>query len=109
MKASWRTMPNDTQMQDFIDEHLATIRPLSRDSALAWWENAQTGSDEAAERAADLTAHMLKVYAEREPFAFLQGLHPDVFADPLLARQHDVLRRAFLAEQMAPETIDQLV
>jgi len=102
-------MPNATPLREFIDAHLAVIRPLNRDSALAWWENAVTGSEEAAERAAEITARLLKVYADPSDYAFLKNLPTDGFSDPLLARQHDILLRAYQAGQMPPKMIDRLV
>jgi peptidyl-dipeptidase A len=102
-------MPNDLELQRFIENHLEIVRPLGRDSALAWWENALTGSDEAADRASEITARLLKVYANPDEYAFLDRLDARQLCDPLLARQHDMLRRSYLAEQMPPETIDKLV
>ena len=57
-------MSSDSQMQQFIEEHLARVRPLSRETALAWWDSALTGSDEAAQRAAAVTGELLRVYAD---------------------------------------------
>jgi peptidyl-dipeptidase A len=37
------------------------------------------------------------------------SISPVELVDPLLARQHDMLRRAYLSEQMPPKTIDRLV
>lgn len=102
-------MSTDSQMQQFIEEHLARVRPLSRDTALAWWDSALTGSDEAAQRAAAVTGELLRVYADPRKLAFLDSLQADGFSDPLLARQHDILRRAFLSEQMPEATIQRLV
>jgi peptidyl-dipeptidase A len=102
-------MPNDQQMQQFIEKHLSIVRPLGRECALAWWDNAVTGSDEDADRAEEITKRLLKVYSDPAEFAFLSGLPETGFDDPLIARQHNMLRRSYLAEQMAPETIDRLV
>ncbi|HXG23195.1 MAG TPA: M2 family metallopeptidase [Chthonomonadales bacterium] len=100
---------NDQRIQQFIDSHLEVIRPLSRDVSLAWWESALTGSEEAAVRAAELSARYMKVYANPEEYAFLKGIAADSLRDPLLARQHNILLRAYQGAQMPPEVIDRLV
>ena len=102
-------MANDGAMLNFLESHLEVIRPLSRDCALAWWDNALTGTDESADRAASLTATLRKVYANPDEYKRLKSLSNGGFGDPLLARQHDILLRDFLTEQMPLETIDRLV
>ncbi len=101
-------MSNDARLQKFIDAHLAVVRPLHKESALAWWEHSLTGSEEAAARAADLTSRMMKVYANPEEYAQLRALQGD-YDDPLLRRQHDMLLRGYQGAQMPPEYIDRLV
>jgi peptidyl-dipeptidase A len=102
-------IPNEQRLQQFIHSHVEVIRPLSRDVSLAWWESALTGSEEAAARAADLTAKYMKVYANPAEYAFLQAVTADNLRDPLIARQHNILLRAYQGAQMPPETIDRLV
>ncbi len=101
-------MSNDERMQEFIDSHVAVIQPLERECALARWESALTGTDEATSRAEQITSALRKVYANPSEYALLKELSARGFSDPLIARQHNVLLRMYLAEQMPPEVIDRL-
>jgi len=102
-------MSKEERMKDFIVRHLEVVRPLSKECSLAWWENALTGSEEAAERAASLSAKLMKIYANKEDFAFLRGFSSVDFTDPYVARQHDLLLRGYQGEQMSDEMIDKMV
>lgn len=102
-------MPADDRFQAFLERHLALIQPLSRDVALANWENSLTGTEESADRLADLTGRLRKVYASPVEYAELKQIADGGLSDPLLMRQSDILLRAFLSEQMPSETIDRIV
>ena len=102
-------MSADTELQAFIDRHVAVVAPLSRDLWLAEWEMQTTSSPEAAERVAVLRERLTNLYANPKEYAFLQSMTGQSFADPLLARQHLLLRNAYLGSQIAPEVIAEMI
>ena len=102
-------MPSNRTLEDFLESHLALIVPLNRECALAQWEHAQTGSEAAAARAAELTTSLLTIYANPEEFAELGRLREEGAADPRLARQTDILYRQYQAAQMPVEALRKLV
>jgi len=102
-------MGADTELQAFIEKHVAEVAPLSKELALADWEMQTTSSPEATERVAILRERLDNLYANSEEYAFLQSLNGQTFEDPLLARQHLLLRNAYLGNQVAPDVIAEMV
>lgn len=100
---------SDARFELFLEEHIATVRPLHRDAALAWWDHSVTGEQAAADRAAKATARLLKVYANPASYAFTGSFDSEILPGERLRRQHNILRRAFASEQMPPEVVDQIV
>ncbi|MHC4519729.1 MAG: hypothetical protein ACYTAS_14160, partial [Planctomycetota bacterium] len=50
-------------LQSFVDSHVEEIKPLNKQAALAWWEAATTGADEAYDRSSELTLAIRKIYS----------------------------------------------
>jgi peptidyl-dipeptidase A len=96
------------EIQAFVDEHVRRIEPLARDEALASWEAATTGTEEANERQARLQAERMRVYANREEFERLRAWDQSPPDDPTLARQVRLLRLAYEQGQRDEEMIDRL-
>jgi len=100
----------EQQMKQFLDRHVAQVRPLEKATALAWWEAATTGKDEAYQRSAELQVQINEIYADREAFEELKALKATgKVSEPRLARQLDILYRAYLANQIDPELMKAIV
>ena len=100
----------ETRLQSFITSHVETIKPLERQAALAWWEAATTGEAEAYDRSSELTLQIRKIYSDSDDFAYLKGLYDSgQVNDPLLARQVTVLYNGYLANQIEPDLLQQIV
>jgi peptidyl-dipeptidase A len=96
--------------QSFLDEHLRTIEPLYRDFCLAHWQASLTGSQEDAQRAAELEARFRKIYADRETLRRLEAWRESgEIRDPLLQRQLTLLILEHRENQMDPELLERIV
>ena len=109
VEGSGGNMSADTELQAFIERHVAAVAPLSRELGLADWEMQTAGSPKATERVATLRERLTNLYANTEEYAFLQSLTGQPFDDPQLARQHLLLRNAYLSNQIAPEVIAEMI
>ncbi|HYO26310.1 MAG TPA: M2 family metallopeptidase [Lacipirellulaceae bacterium] len=92
----------------FIAEHEARIRPLEIAVNLAWWKANTTGDDAdfaAKQRAQD---ELDAALADPERFAALEALRHEAIADPLLARQVQILYLTYL-EKQAPAALLQKI
>lgn len=94
---------------EFLEKHVNEVRPLARETALAWWEANVTGSEEAFERAAALQARLMKIYAREDEYRLLREIPNDSLSDPLLRRQHRLLLDEYRGHQMSEKTIDEMV
>jgi peptidyl-dipeptidase A len=94
--------------QEFVDKHVDSVRELSKDLGLAYWDAATTGSEEASKQRAELEARLIRIYANKEEFEQLRAWRGESIPDELLARQVDSLYRSYLGNQKDDETIDRM-
>jgi peptidyl-dipeptidase A len=101
-------MAQDTAFKAFLEGHLKTIIPLDKETALAGWEAARTGTPEAEARVEALDIAYQSIYADPDAYALLQGLAGGPWDDPHLKRQHKLLLDAYTGSQLDRETIEKI-
>ncbi|MCU0917314.1 MAG: M2 family metallopeptidase [Planctomycetes bacterium] len=100
----------ESQLKEFIASHVEKIKPLDKQANLAWWDAAVTGDPKAYDRSSELQLQIRRIYSDPQDFALLQGLKKSrQVKDPLLARQLTVLHNAYLANQIEPGLLKQIV
>ncbi len=92
----------------FIDAHVARVAPLERKLNEAYWNLSTTGEKRYADEAERLDAEHTKVHANAEEFALLRTWRTGNIADPLLARQVEVLYLTYLGNQKDDATIERM-
>lgn len=100
---------NDARAKQFIDQHLATIRPLEIETAKLYWNANITGKEEDFEKKQAAEENLETRYADPQRFAELKAIKQAGVKDPLLARQIDILYRTYLARQVPPELLKKMV
>ena len=100
----------ERELQQFISAHVEKIKPLARQRNLASWDAAASGKAEDYEKASALTLQIRQVYSNPRDFALLKSIRESrAVQDPLLARQLDMLHNAYLANQIEPKLLKQIV
>lgn len=100
----------EKDLQTFITSHVEKVKPLNEQAALAWWEAATTGEAEAYDRSSELTLKIRRIYSDPTEFAYLKDLQDaDQVNNKLLARQLTVLYHGYLANQIEPDLLEQIV
>jgi len=100
----------ENQLKEFIASHVAKVKPLDKEANLAWWDAYTTGDPKAYDRNSELTLQIRRIYSDPTEFAFLKELRQSgQVKDPLLARQLTVLYNSYLANQIEPELLKQIV
>ncbi len=100
----------ENALKDFIAKHVEKIKPLEKQANLAWWDAAVTGDPNAYDRSSALTLQIRKIYSDANDFAYLRELKDSgQIKDKLLARQLTVLYNSYLANQIEPELLKQIV
>ena len=100
----------ESQLKEFITSHVEKIKPLDKQANLAWWDAAVTGDPKAYDRSSAMTLQIRRIYSDPKDFAFLKEVKQSgPVKDPLLARQLTVLYNVYLANQIDPELLQQIV
>jgi len=98
----------DARARRFVERYEAEVRPLEIEAARAAWDANVTGREEdfkkkqAAEEKIDLAL------SNPERFAELKALKQSPPADPVLARQVEVLYLGYLGKQVDPELLKKI-
>jgi len=100
----------ENELKEFITAHVEKIKPLEKQANLAWWDAAVTGDPKAYDRSSAMQLQIRRVYSDPKDFAFLKEMKKSgQVKDPLLARQLTVLYNTYLANQIEPELLKQIV
>ncbi|NQU44618.1 M2 family metallopeptidase [bacterium] len=104
-------MNNATSPSEFIERHIAEIEPLEKKTALAYWQASLSGREEDFQRVAEIEKKILTIYARRDEFVRITAFHghPGDIADPLLARQIDLLYRRYKSAQGDTDLLRRIV
>ena len=107
--------PDSTQalrerFRTFLKEQEALVAPLQKDAALAYWEAATTGKDEAYQKQAELQTRLETVFTDAKAFAFLREVKASgAITDPLELRQLEGLYLGYLGRQLDPPVLAKII
>ncbi|MBW8017570.1 MAG: peptidase M3 [Planctomycetes bacterium] len=100
----------DTKPEKFIKKHISRLKPVEKESAIAYWAAATTGKSEDYARAGELDLEIRKMHSDPDEFAYLKAIRKIAgFEDPLVARQIDRLYYRFLGNQIDESLIKETV
>ncbi|MHC4330426.1 MAG: M2 family metallopeptidase [Planctomycetota bacterium] len=100
----------EKQLQDFITAHEEKVKPMNKETNLAYWDAATSGKAEDYQRVSELTLKVRQVYSDTGDFAFLKEQRESgQIKKPVLARQLDMLYNAYLGNQIEPDLLKKLV
>ena len=103
-------MTKEQQMQKFVTNHVQKIKPMDKETNLAWWDAAISGKAEDYDKVSKLTLEIRQVYSNPKDFAFLKDMKESgQIRDKVLARQLEVLYNAYLSNQIEPGLLKQIV
>lgn len=100
----------EIQLQGFVDDHVARVKPLNTKAALTYWQAATTGNAEDYDKYSALELEIRNIYSDPNEFARLKEARESGWvAEALLARQVDVLYHNYLGNQVEPELLKKTV
>jgi len=104
MKAAAPQTPAEVEFVSLCDGYESRFKPLFMTSAKAWWEASTTGSDAAFQSKQAAENKLVELHADKTTFGKIKTLREGGgVKDPVMARQLDVMYRAFLPGQADPE------
>lgn len=96
------------ELERFVDETTAQVRPLEKAYTLAEWDSAVNGTPEALEKTRQAQAAYMRFWADRDRHEAARRFDKEGSADPLLARQIRLIVLAAARNQQDEATIDRL-
>ena len=101
---------DDMNLQKLIDEIESSVRPLSKEAALAYWNGTITGESEYFEAYSNASIELSKIYSDRVIFEKLKMLKErGNIKDSLLNRQLTILYNNFLSNQTDTSTLNEII
>lgn len=94
-----------SMVQDLSDE----LQKRTVSASRAYWQMATTGGADETTAAAAAEKELRLFLSDQKTFQALKTARSQSTGDPLLDRQVDLLYRAYLENQLAPEIIEQMV
>jgi peptidyl-dipeptidase A len=98
--------------KDFIAAHEAKMKPLEIAASKAWWNANISGRDEDFARKEEAQNKIDAVLSDPKPFATLKGIKAAAdagkIADPLVARQVQLLYLTYLEKQVPPDLLKRI-
>ena len=94
--------------KQFISQYDADVRPLEIAVNQAWWKANTSGKDEDFAAKVEAQNRYDEKLADRARFAELKAIHEGKVSDKTLAREMDVLYRAYLEKQVEPELLKRI-
>lgn len=91
---------NDARAKRFVEDYEATVRPLEIDAAKLFWTANITGKAEDYQKKQEAEEKLDVCLSDPQKFAELKAIKEAAPADPLLARQIDVLYLQYLEKQV---------
>ena len=100
---------NDERARRFIAQYEATVRPLEIEVGRCWWAANTSGKDEDYQKKQAAETRLDLCLSDPKTFAELQAIKEGGVTDPLLRRQIAVLYLEYLAKQVDPELLKQMI
>lgn len=97
---------NRIHIKEFLREYVGKVEPTEREAAVAYWEAATTGDQEAESRATELEAKLMRVHADKEAYRRLSEWVRVPPGESRLGRELYVTYLAFARGQQDEATID---
>jgi peptidyl-dipeptidase A len=96
--------------KQFIAAHESHVKPLEKQTALAWWNANISGKDEDFKAKEEAQNKLDAALADKEKFAELKRIHEQraKIGDPLLARQIELLYLGYLEKQLDAELLKKM-
>jgi peptidyl-dipeptidase A len=100
---------NDARAKRFVEYYEATVRPLEIEAAKLFWTANITGKEEDYQKKQDAEEKLDICLSDPQKFAELKAIKEAAPADPLLARQIDVLYLQYLDKQVDRELLQKML
>ncbi|MCX6257071.1 MAG: M2 family metallopeptidase [Bacteroidia bacterium] len=100
----------EKELKTFIDGYLIKVKPLYKESNLAYFNATVSGKDEDFKKSADLNIKLTKIYTNKADFAKLKEIRESkLITDPVMKREVDVLYNEYLSNQIDTVLLEKII
>ncbi len=105
-----KTEEMEKELKNFIGKHELQVRPLIKQTNLAYWTASLSGKNEDYEKAQELQIQLVKIYSDKNDFETLKRIkESNAVKDSLLARQLKGLYNAYLKSMVDTQLLNEIV
>lgn len=98
------------ELRSFLKDYEAKVIPLSKESALSYFNASITGKDSDYERSAKAQIALERIHSDTAAFAKVKAFRESGnITDPLLKRQLDIVYLSYLGKQIDMKTLEELI
>ncbi len=98
------------ELNEFIKGFEAKVKPLMKETSLAYWDASISGKDEDYKKASDLQVQLSKIFSNKADFAKLKAIkEANVIDDELLKRELNVIYNAYLPNQIDEKKLEEMI
>lgn len=94
-------------LKEFIQQKVEKIKPIEKNSRLAWWDLAVTGEERFSEELQRSITALRKIFSSKEDYEQLKSYPRE--NDEKINRQHALLLQSYVGNQIHPETLESIV
>lgn len=100
----------ESALSNWIENHVAAVRPLETEANLAYWNAAITGADTHYAKYAELDLKLKILRSDKSDFETIKAYRESgKISDPVLLRQLNVLYNAYLPNQIDSHIMEEMV
>ena len=100
----------EKQLSEFVVAHVKKIKPLLKESHLAYWQAANSGNSEDYDKVSKLEFEIRQIYSNPQEFALLRNIKDSKeVTDIKQGRQLHLLYNAYLENQIEPQLLKRIV
>jgi peptidyl-dipeptidase A len=98
------------QLLEFLNDYEAKVIPLSRETALSYFEATISGKSEDYQRSTKLQQKLSKVFSNKKAFAKLKSIKDsNLITEPLLKRQLELVYNSYAANQYDEKLLEEII
>jgi len=100
----------ESKFNDFLEEHIQTVRDIEKELSLASWDFERTGKEEWKNKLVEKEKELFRIYANKEYYQKLKDVEKSgEITDPILKRQLTLLVNAFESQQYDEEIVNKII
>lgn len=109
LTVSCQTGNREQEMKKFIADYVEAVKPLEKQTNLAYWDASVTGNAAKYKEASELELKLTKIRSNKTDFERIKNFLKENIQNPVLKREMEVLYETFVPNQGDPALLKQII